>query len=57
MFSEISGTWDKMRDIIPLLSEMGYIDMHLYYEDAGIWVLEFHNPEHDNLLFELPKEE
>ena len=57
MYSTIAGTWDKMRNIIPLLSEMGYADMHLYYEDAGIWVLEFHNPEHDNLLFELPEEE
>lgn len=50
---QIAGTWDKMQKIIPILKEMGYDDFHLYYEDADIWVLYYHNPELDNLSWKL----
>ena len=44
---------DKIQEIIPILKEMGYDDFHLYYEDSGIWVLYYHNPELDNLSWKL----
>lgn len=43
----ISGEWDYIVKLIPILKEMGYNDLHLRYEDCGIWVLEWHNPEFD----------
>lgn len=46
--SHISGKWEQISQIIPLLKEMGYTEMRLYYEDCGIWVLQWHSPEFDN---------
>ena len=46
--SNVCGKWEQISQMIPLLKEMGYIEMHLYYEDCGIWVLQWHNPEMDN---------
>ena len=51
--SSVSGTWDKIQEIIPILKEMGYDDFHLYYDDVGIWVLYYHDPELDNLVWRL----
>ena len=51
--SHVAGTWDKIQEIIPILGEMGYDDFHLYYDDAGIWVLYYHDPELDNLVWKL----
>lgn len=44
----VAGSWENVSKIIPILKEMGYTEMHLYYEDCGIWVLQWHNPEFDN---------
>lgn len=44
----VCGTWEQISQIIPLLKEMNYTEMRLYYEDCGIWVLQWHNPELDN---------
>ena len=46
--SRISGKWEHISQMIPLLKEMGYTEMRLYYEDCGIWVLQWHNPKFDN---------
>ena len=46
--SRISGKWEQISQMIPLLKEMGYTEMRLYYEDCGIWVLQWHNPKLDN---------
>lgn len=54
--SHIAGTWDKIQKIIPVLKEMEYDDFHLYYEDAGIWVLYYHNPDLDNLSWRLVRD-
>ena len=51
--SHVAGTWDKIQEIIPILKEMGYDDFHLYYDDADIWVLYYHDPELDNLVWKL----
>ena len=44
----VCGKWEQISQIIPLLKEMGYTEMRLYYEDCGNWVLQWHNPEMDN---------
>ncbi len=49
----VSGTWDKIQKIILVLKEMEYDDFHLYYEDADIWTLYYHNPDLDNLSWRL----
>lgn len=54
--SHVAGTWDKIQKIIPVLKEMEYDDFHLYYEDAGIWVLYYHNPDLDNLSWRLVRD-
>lgn len=46
--SHAAGSWEQVSQMIPLLREMGYTEMRLYYEDCGIWVLQWHNPELDN---------
>lgn len=55
MFSEklsnVAGEWEKIQKIIPILKELDYTDMHLYYEDCDIWVLEWHDPNFDNARF------
>lgn len=45
--SNVAGKWENIQKIIPILKELGYTDMHLYYEDCDIWVLEWHNPSLD----------
>lgn len=49
----ISGKWENVVKLIPILKEMGYDDLHLRYEDCNIWVLEWHNPEHDGAIWRL----
>ena len=49
----VAGNWKHISQIIPLLKEMGYTDMNLYYEDCDIWVLKWHNPEMDNSVWTL----
>ena len=44
----VCGKWEQISQIIPLLKEMGYTEMRLYYEDCGNWILQWHNPEMDN---------
>lgn len=44
----IEGSWENIQKLIPILKDMGYIHMHLYYEDCNIWILQWHNPEFDN---------
>lgn len=46
--SHVAGSWDNISKMIPILKEMDYTEMRLYYEDCGIWVLQWHNPELDN---------
>jgi hypothetical protein len=46
--SYVSGSWEQISKMILLIKEMGYIEMRLYYGGRGIWILEWHNPEHDN---------
>lgn len=55
--SRIGGEWEKIQKLIPILHEFGYDDMHLYYDDSNIWVLEWHNPQHDGIRWELPEDE
>lgn len=50
----MGGTLDKIQKLIPVLKEFGYDDIHLYYEDSNIWVIEWHNSEHDGVRWELP---
>lgn len=45
---QISGEWEHISKLIPILKEMGYGDFHLYYEDCGIWVLKWHSREFDD---------
>ena len=52
----VAGTWDKIQKIIPVLKEMEYDDFHLYYEDAGVWVLYYHSPDLDNLSWRLVRD-
>lgn len=46
--NQISGKWEYILEFILLLKDMGYDDLHLKYEDSDIWILEWHNPLHDN---------
>ena len=48
VISYVSGSWEQISKMIPLIKEMGYIEMCLYYGGRGIWILEWHTPEHDN---------
>ena len=50
---QIAGEWGYISKLIPIFKEMGYDDFHLYYEDCGIWVLKWHNPELDGLKWML----
>ena len=56
IYQQVSGEWEYIQKLIPILKEMGYIDMHLYYEDFEIWVLQWHNPEHDYMIWQLGEE-
>lgn len=44
----VCGKWEQISQMIPLLKDMDYTEMRLYYEDCGNWVLQWHNPEMDN---------
>lgn len=46
--SHVVGSWDNISKMIPILKEMDYTEMRLYYEDCGNWILQWHNPELDN---------
>ena len=54
--ARISGKLESLMKMIPILKELEYDDIHLYYEDCDIWVMEWHNPEHDGTRWELPEE-
>ena len=43
--THVSGKYEFIQKLIPILKGMGYDDFHLYYEDCGIWTLCWHNPE------------
>lgn len=45
--NSIAGEWEHIVKLIPILKDMGYADMHLYYEDCDIWCLVWHNRELD----------
>lgn len=51
--SYISGTWENIQKLIPIFKEMGYDDLHLFYEDSGIWVLYYHNFKLDGMEWRL----
>lgn len=44
----VAGSWENIQKLIPILKDMGYTQMHLYYEDCNIWILQWHNSEFDN---------
>jgi hypothetical protein len=52
-YQQVAGEWEHIQKLIPILKEMGYVDMHLYYEDVEVWVLQWHNPEHDFMRWQL----
>ena len=52
----IGGKLESLMKMIPILKELGYDDIHLYYEDSDIWVMEWHNPKHDFVRWELPED-
>lgn len=54
--SRIGGKLETLLKMIPILHELGYDDIHLYFDDCDIWVMEWHNPEHDFVRWELPEE-
>lgn len=51
--SRIGGRLESLMKMIPILKELEYDDIHLYYEDSDIWVMEWHNPRHDGATWEL----
>lgn len=42
--NECAGDLQYILQIIPVLKELGYTDMHLYYEDCNVWVLYWIDP-------------
>ena len=54
--ARIGGRLESLMKMIPILKELEYDDIHLYYEDCDIWVMEWHNPEYDGTRWELPEE-
>lgn len=53
--ARIGGKLESLMKMIPILKELEYDDIHLYYEDSDIWVMEWHNPDHDGgVRWELP---
>lgn len=54
--ARIGGKLESLMKMIPILKELGYDDIHLYYEDSDIWVMEWHNPKHDFVRWELPED-
>ena len=54
--ARIGGKLESLMKMIPILHELGYDDIHLYYEDSDIWVMEWHNPKHDFVRWELPED-
>lgn len=52
-YYQVAGKLEHIQKLIPILKEMGYTDMHLYYEDVEIWVLQWHNPEFDYMRWHL----
>ena len=54
--ARIGGKLESLMKMIPILKELEYDDIHLYYEDCDIWVMEWHNPKYDGIRWELPEE-
>lgn len=50
---KISGEWEQMSQLIPILKDMGYDELRLAYEDCGIWTLTAHQTEYDEFGFHL----
>lgn len=50
---KIAGSFENIQKLIPILSDMGYDDFNLYYEDYDIWVLKWHNSKFDGLSWML----
>lgn len=53
----LSGTLEQIQKLIPLLSEMGYDELLLSYEDCGIWRLEWNQSKLTDQHFELKGED
>lgn len=51
--SKISGEWEHISKLIPILRNMGYNDLRLRYEDCDIWTLTIHTTQYDELTFKL----
>lgn len=52
-YYQVFGEWKHIQKLIPTLKEMGYVDMHLYYEGSEIWVLQWHNSGYDYMRWQL----
>lgn len=50
---KISGEWEHIAKLVPILKDLDYTDINLYYEDCGIWTIRFHAPKLDCLRFSL----
>lgn len=44
----IAGELEYIMELIPILHKLNYDDLHLYYEDCGIWCVEWANSEYDS---------
>ena len=53
----LSGTLEQIQKLIPLLSEMGYDELLLSYEDCSIWRLEWNQSKLTDQHFELKGED
>lgn len=51
--SYISGEWQHISKLIPILKDMEYYEFHLSYEDCNVWRLEWNTPELTGLIWEL----
>lgn len=54
--ARVGGKLESLMKMIPILKELEYDDIHLYYEDCDIWVMEWYNPKYDGIRWELPEE-
>ncbi len=54
--ARVGGKLESLMKMIPILKELEYDDIHLYYEDSDIWVMEWHNPKYDGIRWELPED-
>lgn len=49
----VAGELEYIQQLIPILKDMGYIEMRLKYEDSGIWILYWNNHEFNGLTWTL----